>query len=59
MLRAVGSFEYLCDHLLLTWRISDNPAEQFALAWFLREGVPKAGFLPNLALDEFEGRRTA
>jgi hypothetical protein len=25
----------------------------------LREGVPEAGFLPNLALDEFEGRRTA
>ena len=56
MLRAAGSFEYLGDHLLLAWRIARDADERSAIAWFLREQVPKVGCnaLPILALTQFE-----
>jgi hypothetical protein len=56
MLHAAGSFEYVGDHLLLTWRTAGTADERRAIAWFLRERVPKVGCnaLAKLALDQLE-----
>jgi hypothetical protein len=56
MLHAAGSFEYLGDHLLLSWRLADSIEQRSAIAWFLRR-LPNVGFnkLSKTALSRLEG----